>query len=453
MADTIDVGRSRVLSRSSLLPLVCFLSPFVTSAVPRLTWLFLPLLALSFAMAAVRRGSDWRQLIKPNAALWALLLVVAYVLLGATWADNPPATLVKGGLLFTATVITFAAIAALAEGDAEQLRRAAFAFAIGAFLSGLFMLSELLTDGAITRGYADVLAWLRPGATIMHMKFVDGRVAKMDVSQLNRSIAMVMFNLWSGLLVLQTLEDRTRRVAASLLFALAIAVPVVISKHQSSQVALLGSVPAFFLARLWPKTVFRALAVIWCLGFVLVMPLSFLSYDAGLHLATWVPHSFRARIIIWEYTSERTLKHPWLGIGARSTRAERTPEALSEKPKGFAYPRNTAAHAHNMFLQSWYELGLVGVILIAVAGAIIALRMSLLPFEVQPFAAATFGTFLGIASFAWGMWQTWLICAVGLMVVYLRLAGEACREVPGTSRHSRREFRPTDASAPLPLAN
>ncbi len=382
-------------------------------------------------MAAVRNGSNWRQLIRPNAALVAMLLVVVYVLLGAIWSDDPLATITKGALLLAVTVLTFAAVAALAEGDAEQLRRAAFAFALGAFLGGLFMLSELLTEGAITRGYAEALAWLRPGETIMHMKVVDGRVTKMNVSQLNQSIAIVMFNLWSGLLVLQTLEDRMRRVVASLLFALAIGVPVVLSDHQSSQMALLWSIPAFFLARLWPKTLFRAFAVIWCLGFILVMPLSFLSYNAELHLATWMPSSFRARIIIWEYTSERVLEHPWLGIGARSTRDERKPEDLSDKPKGFVHARDTALHAHDVFLQSWYELGLIGVILIAMAGATIALRMSLLPFEVQPFAAAIFASFLGIASFAWGMWQTWLICAVALMVVYLRLAGEAYRESPG----------------------
>jgi O-antigen ligase len=141
-----------------------------------------------------------------------------------------------------------------------------------------------------------------------------------------------------------------------------------------------------------------------------------------------MPSSFKARIIIWEYTAERALERPWIGIGARSTRDLRQAEDLAEKPEGFVLSRNTGIHAHNIFLQSWYELGLVGVILIAFASAMIALRISLLPLEVVPFAGATFTIFLATASVAWGMWQTWLICAVGLMAVYLRLAVAARRK-------------------------
>jgi O-antigen ligase len=390
----------------------------VTSAVPRLTWLFLPLLALSFAVAALRGGGDWRRLIKPNAALIAMLLVTGCTLLSAVWAANPAAAIGKGALLFFATLITFAAIGALAEVDAERLRRPALAFAAGAFLGGLFILFELLTDAALARAFGSLIAWLKPAAA---QQAIHG-------PKLNQNVAIVMFNLWSGLLALQMFEGRKRRAIASFLFALAIAVPVVLSYHQSSQLALLLSVFVFLLAQLWPKAVVRTLAAVWCLGFALVLPLSFAAYNADLHLASWMPSSFKARIIIWEYTAERALERPWIGIGARSTRDLRQAEDLAEKPEGFVLSRNTGIHAHNIFLQSWYELGLVGVILIAFASAMIALRISLLPLEVVPFAGATFTTFLATASVAWGMWQTWLICAVGLMAVYLRLAVAARRK-------------------------
>lgn len=421
MSDAVGLERNRTLDRSSLVPLVCFLSPLVTSAVPRLTWLFLPLLALSFAVAALRGGGDWRRLIKPNAALIAMLLVTGCTLLSAVWAANPAAAIGKGALLFFATLITFAAIGALAEVDAERLRRPALAFAAGAFLGGLFILFELLTDATLARAFGNLIAWFKPADA---QQVLDGARA----AKLNQNVAIVMFNLWSGLLALQMFEGRKRRAIASFLFALAIAVPVVLSYHQSSQLALLLSVFVFLLAQLWPKAVVRTLAAVWCLGFALVLPLSFAAYNADLHLASWMPSSFKARIIIWEYTAERALERPWIGIGARSTRDLRQAKDLAEKPEGFVLSRNTGIHAHNIFLQSWYELGLVGVILIAFASAMIALRISLLPLEVVPFAGATFTIFLAIASVAWGMWQTWLICAVGLMAVYLRLAVAARRK-------------------------
>ncbi len=46
-----------------------------------------------------------------------------------------------------------------------------------------------------------------------------------------------------------------------------------------------------------------------------MLPLDFAAYKADLHMARWLPDSARARIILWEYTAERTLEHPWLGIG------------------------------------------------------------------------------------------------------------------------------------------
>jgi O-antigen ligase len=170
------------------------------------------------------------------------------------------------------------------------------------------------------------------------------------------------------------------------------------------------------------------LAALWCLGFVLILPSAFLAYKADLHLATWVPKSARARMIIWEFTAERVLERPWHGIGAGSTPALRVPRGEAEQPEGFVYPRTTGAHAHNLFLQTWYELGLVGAILVAIAGALLVLRISLLPVEAQPFAAATFTVFLATVSTSWGMWQAWLVCGVGLMLLYLLIAARAARK-------------------------
>jgi O-antigen ligase len=255
-----------------------------------------------------------------------------------------------------------------------------------------------------------------------HAVISQGQVKKINSSLFNRAVAMVMFSLWPALLILRVVERGTRRFVCMGLLFLAVAVTVTISQHDSSQVALIVSLLAFPAAWLWRRATMRALAVLWCAAFVVVLPLDFLAYKADLHLATWIPSSFRARIIIWEYTAERVLDHPWLGIGAASTRSLKEPRALAERPEGFVFPRSTGQHAHDLFLQAWYELGVVGVILIAFAGATAALRISLLPYEAQPFAVATFVTFFAVAAFAWGMWQEWLMCAVGLLAIYSRLA-------------------------------
>jgi O-antigen ligase len=400
---------------------IFFLSPLVTSAVPRLTWLFFFLVALSLILPFLRRGGDWRQLIRPSAALIGLLLVVLYAAASAVWAADPCAALGEASLLLVVVMTALAAATASAALDRQQLRRTALAFAAGAFLGALFLLIELLTDGVITRTAMNWITLLQPDRA-KHLVISEGRVTKINLSLLNRNVAMLMFHFWPGLLILWASYEGTRRAILIGVFLLAIAAPVTISEHDSSQIALIGSLLVFPLAWAWRGATIRALAVLWCLAFVVVLPVDFLAFKADLHMATWLPGSFRARVILWEYTAERVLRNPWLGIGAASTPALSERRAVAQRPAGFIFPRTTGQHAHDLFLQTWYELGILGVMLVAFAGAAAVLRIPLLPFESQPFAVATFTTLFAIAAFAWGIWQEWLMCAVGLLVIYSRVA-------------------------------
>jgi O-antigen ligase len=86
-------------------------------------------------------------------------------------------------------------------------------------------------------------------------------------------------------------------------------------------------------------------------------------------------------------------------------------------------------HAHNIFLQTWYELGAIGALLLAIAGATVALLIFRLPILAQPFVAGGFAAFAIVGAFAWGMWQSWFLCAVGLVPLYLRVATASVEEL------------------------
>lgn len=417
--DSIDSAKNR-----SITPILFFLSAVVTSAAPRVTWLFLPLIAIALGLPVLRRPGGWRQLIQPNVALITFLLVALYIFLNATWAADPSAALGMAALFLMLVAITFAANRAVDELDEHQLRRAALAFTAGAFLGVLFVLFESLTHSAATRLAMNVIPLLKH-ETSRHVIVSQGEVTWIQPSQLKRNTAILTFSLWPALLVLSTTASGMRRAILMGLFFIAVAACTILTQHRSSLVALCVSSLVFFLAWNWRRPVIRALAALYCLAFVLVIPVDFAAYNANLQTAEWLPSSFRARLIIWEYTAERVFDHPWLGIGAASTPALREPRDQAEKPQGYVYPRNTGRHAHDLFLQTWYELGAVGVLLIAFAGAVVAFRISLLPIEAQPFAASSFAVFMFIAASAWGMWQPWLMFAVGLSVVYLKTATAA----------------------------
>jgi O-antigen ligase len=431
-------GNGASFPGGALIPVLFFITPLFTTASPRLAPFFLPIVALVLIVAALRRGLPWRNLLQPNAASIALIAVALYAGLSAIWAEDPGGALSKAALLIATTLVVFAASAAIATLDKDQVRRASLAFVAGALCATSFVAIELLTDGALTRTAMNTIPAFKPDRA-KHVAIHHGRVVRMNLSEFNQHVAMLALQLWPGLLALRVLAP-PRRTLITVLFFLALAVPIAISEHDSSQVGLIASMLIFPLASLWPRAVIRGLALAWCLGFVLVIPLDFLAFKADLHQADWLPKSARARIIIWEYTAERVLENPVLGIGADSTPAVKA-KAVSapEKPKGFVFRRTTGQHAHNLFLQSWYELGVLGAILVAIAGAAAALRLLLLPREAQACGAATFMLFAIIAAFAWGMWQVWLVCAIGLLPLYFLmpaalLTGSTDGETPPASR-------------------
>jgi len=389
------------------------------------TWLFLSLIAIALSLPVLRRPSGWRHLIEPNAALIAFLLVALYVFLSTTWAADPGAAFGKAAEFLMVVVITFVANRSVVQLDEHTLRRAALACAAGIFLGVLFLTFEVLTHFAATRLAMNSIPLLKRSAR--HVEVSQGEVTWIKPSELKHNAAILTFSLWPGLLVLSTTASGMRRAILMGLFFIAVAACAILAKHASSLVALGVSLLVFFLAWNWRRPTIRALAAVYCLAFVLAIPVDFAAYNANLQTAEWLPDSFRARLIIWEYTAERVFDHPWVGIGAASTPALREPRDQAEKPQDYVYPRITGRHAHDMFLQTWYELGAVGAILIALAGAVVILRISLLPPKTQAFATAHFAVFMSIAAFAWGMWQTWLMFAVGLSVVYLRTATSAAQ--------------------------
>jgi hypothetical protein len=56
----------------------------------------------------------------------------------------------------------------------------------------------------------------------------------------------------------------------------------------------------------------------------------------------------------------------------------------------------------------------------------VVMLIFLLPAPAQPFAAGSFAAFALVGAFAWGMWQSWFMCAVGLLPLYLRVGTAAC---------------------------
>ena len=425
MADAFGHKKRRSLDLHRALPALCFLTPVIAGIAPRLSPLLLGLLAIALIATAIRRGLTLRALLQFDAALSACLVLSAYLFVNAILAVDQDEALGKAGLFLGVILVAFASARAIPVLSARELRQSALAFVVGAVCAALYLLVELLTDGVLTRGAMNLVAVLKP-ATAKHIAMEHGKVTRLNLSEFNQNAAIVMFCFWPGVLILGKLDAIRRPIVATALFMATLAVPIALSEHDSSQVALVLSAIVFGVAGIWRTGVIRALAILWCLCFVIVIPVDLLAYNQGLHLVPWLPSSARARIIIWQYTAEHVLDHPWVGVGVDSTPAVKAMmKGPEDRPEGFVFKRTTGQHAHDIFLQSWYEIGAIGVLLAAIAGALVALRIGLLPVFAQPYGAACFTVVLAIGAFAWSMWQTWFMCAIGLVPILLRIASEA----------------------------
>ena len=289
MSISVGLAGVRADKRQLILPLLFSASPFVTAAVPRLTWLFLALITIALGVRAWRQGVAWRSIVPLDAVSIAAFLVAAYVSINAFWAADQGAGFAKAALLWGLILVTIAASTAMAALDERQLRLAALGFAAGAAFGAIYLLIEMLTNAAITRWAMNAIPAFRPDK-LKHIELSRmGSVKKILLSELNQNVTIVMLSLWSALSVLALIAGRHRHgLFLGLLFVVT-AVGILLSQHQSSQIALVLSLAAFLLAWKWRTAVIRALAGLWCLAFALVLPLDFAAYNAGWHMATWLP--------------------------------------------------------------------------------------------------------------------------------------------------------------------
>src|SRR4029079_19795086 len=95
--------------------------------------------------------------------------------------------------------------------------------------------------------------------------------------------------------------------------------------------------------------------------------------------------SARHRVVVWEYTAEKIAKAPILGAGVSAARAlDKLEEGTHTLAPGTPFPRETSVHAHNAYLQVWFEAGAVGAALLLAIGLVVVGAFAPAPPAVPP---------------------------------------------------------------------
>lgn len=195
---------------------------------------------------------------------------------------------------------------------------------------------------------------------------------------------------------------------------------------------------AIFTAALLPvrsKSLFTALRILCAvgiLGFPFLSQFLFQNYAAQINDNSILRKANAAqRLELWSGLSDHIFDRPFIGFGYDAARliGEYKSQGIYQKP-------NTITHPHNIALQFWLEFGAIGAVF-----AVICFGTMFRLIEAVPKAAARklglimLCSGMTLALVSWGMWQTWWMILVFLMVTSYKLvtAPEPSAAVKSTS--------------------
>jgi len=353
---------------------------------------------------------------------WVLLAFSAYLLVNASWSLDPHIAYMKAVYFFIVVAVLHLSFHWIATEERDVLRFALQGVLIGVSVAIIYLLIELVTEQAIKRWVYTTFSAIRPSES-KHLTMQNGVIVHIGPYDLNRNIANLMLLYWP-LAILLSLRFSGMRLALAIAGSAALWALIAFSSyHETSFIALVASFAIFLICRAWPLIGQRVLIAFWCASVVLVVPAAMLAHQAKLYQADWLPITARARIVLWDVTAERVLETPILGIGIRSTQGLHAQDLnKTTAPDGQIYPRSTGRHAHNIYLQTWYELGAVGAVFLLMIGLLILRSLSRISEVLRPFACAAFTLMSVLAAFSWGMWQTWYVSSLAASMIFLAMA-------------------------------
>lgn len=379
----------------TLLPLAMWLAN-------RSTPLLLGLAALCFAAAGAfmtnglhRSVARLRQLVGTPLGL-VLCAFLLWSLVSILWSHRPGASL-RGWGEFALPIGCALAIAASGRFSPSPrwLRALAVAIVLACLLCIVELASGLSQRAALGIGKVMSFVFNRPAITALVLG------------------VPVIHRLWNfpG----RCRSDRLLAVAV----ALAVAALALRSESASARLGLAVCVLCWPAALLWPRLTRRGLGSAFVATMLLAPVLGVLAqtYTPSVLLKRLPPMTGQARIEIWESFGQAARARPFFGTGFdTSPTLDQHPVAALVAPE--RRQLLAVGHPHDMPLQAWVETGVVGAVLVTLAGLLLLVRLGRLPAcEAAPplaLAAACFA----ISVVGHGAWQGWWIAVIGASILW-----------------------------------
>ncbi len=395
-----------------------------TIIAPRLATVIMMLVLLLAVVENLLRRSLPREPSTMDMAFFVVLAFSGWAMLSAAWSPAPVHSLLKP--IFTiliAFTVWFAlrTINAASRPYAHYLGEGALT---GIIVGYMLVCFEILSDQLITRTIMTAIPSSHANLSKHVTVDVHGTVVKVTNANLNRRMAILTWLLWPAIMLALHDPDRIRRGIGLAAIVGGASIILIFGTHQSSTIAILGGVIVYGLAWGNLNLLRNTVSGCWAVAVILAVPLALMAFQANFHNSDLLFKSARHRIVIWGTTAEEVLRSPILGVGADATRkAMHKATAKSGRKRDLGqFKSGFANHAHNAYLQVWYELGVVGAALFLAIGLLAMRVISRLEAAVQPSAIALFVTTSLMIAFSYSIWQTWFMAALGLAIIVFAIA-------------------------------
>ena len=372
----------------------------------------------------------------PDGVTIYIAMFLAYAMLSSFWSLQPVSTMGQvalAGLIFLGARVL---IGLIAFETAERSALMAYWLVAGFALGLGYLAYEVLSDQAIKRWLFNTFTFIEPTNQKYYQR-AEGRISTIASHDLNRSVAALNFLLWPVLLCVSWLWRGAWRWAITFVLLATAVAATFGSVHETSMIAILVGTAVFALSCFRPSLSLLFVKGAWLFAVFAVIPVALLAFHLGVHKMSWLPHSGQDRIVIWKHTATQTLKAPILGVGARTTYF--LGPKLRKTAKPLPYVRQVlhiATHSHNVYMQTWFELGAVGALLLSILGLGTLARIEKLEEEIQPYALATFLVVMVTIASTYGFWQSWFLALFALAAVAMSIATVFARHALLAARES-----------------
>lgn len=245
--------------------------------------------------------------------------------------------------------------------------------------------------------------------------------------KLNRGATVIALTLWPCLLgIRQMVPDHRqhRLLAAAMIVATA---AVLLSLDSLAAVVSLCIGLTVFTYAYWVGIAVRIVLKLSLLATLVLMPVAALFWldpDRWIALFPDMPASMQHRLYIWKFVAHQSLEHPFFGWGLKSSKY--LPGGWELVHPGMAL---LPLHPHNMVLQHWLELGMVGLVIMGscLMGILAAIGRAGDHFArpVRAVYYSVFFAFMAISMTAYGFWQVWWLCTAVMAAAVTRYVAGA----------------------------